>query len=136
MEERTSAYLFKYRRTPHNVTGVTPAELMFKRKLRTKLSTVTEYVYEDSEIRDRDSESKEKGKLYAHKRRIAQYSELKPGHKVLVKGKYENKLSTGFNPKSVTTVEKTGNSVVVESNEGFQSCKHTTHVKNFSERHC
>ncbi|XP_052682769.1 uncharacterized protein K02A2.6-like [Crassostrea angulata] len=33
-------YLFAYRTTPHSTTGVSPAELMFRRTLRTKLPQV------------------------------------------------------------------------------------------------
>lgn len=32
--------LFQYRKTPHSVTGVTPAELFIKRKPRTKFSVL------------------------------------------------------------------------------------------------
>jgi transposase InsO family protein len=34
---RVQAFLFNYRNTPHATTGVTPAELLFGRKLRTRL---------------------------------------------------------------------------------------------------
>ena len=34
---KLSRFLFKYRITPHETTGVSPSELMFKRKLRTRL---------------------------------------------------------------------------------------------------
>lgn len=37
MQDKLSRFLLKYRTTPHTTTGVTPAELLMKRKLRTKL---------------------------------------------------------------------------------------------------
>ena len=40
MKHRLANFLFKYRATPHSTTGVTPAELMVKRRLRTKLSLI------------------------------------------------------------------------------------------------
>ena len=40
MKHRLANFLFRYRTTPHSTTGVTPAELMVKRHLRTKLSLI------------------------------------------------------------------------------------------------
>ena len=40
MKHRLANFLFRYRTTPHSTTGVTPAELMGKRRLRTKLSLI------------------------------------------------------------------------------------------------
>ena len=36
-------FLFKYRVTPHSTTGVSPAELLFKRKLRCRLNLLNPY---------------------------------------------------------------------------------------------
>jgi hypothetical protein len=73
------------RSTPHSTTGVSPAELLFGRKLRTKLPDINLDYLDDIEIRDRDSERKEKGKLYSDKRRNAKTNDLKSGDQVLVK---------------------------------------------------
>ena len=40
LETRLSRFLFKYRITPHTVTGVAPAEVMFGRRLRTHLDSL------------------------------------------------------------------------------------------------
>ncbi|XP_022795607.1 uncharacterized protein K02A2.6-like [Stylophora pistillata] len=40
MKHRLANFLFRYRTTPHSTTGVTPAELRVKRKLRTRLNLV------------------------------------------------------------------------------------------------
>ena len=40
MQDKLSRFLLKYRTTPHTTTGATPAELLMKRKLRTKLDLV------------------------------------------------------------------------------------------------
>jgi len=37
IQEKLSKFLLKYRITPHTTTGVPPAELLIKRRLRTKL---------------------------------------------------------------------------------------------------
>ena len=49
----------KVKTTPHSVTGLTPAEMMFGRKLRTKLPEF-DYKNEDEEVRDRDHLNKYK----------------------------------------------------------------------------
>ena len=54
-------FLMMYRSTPHSTTGVSPAELLFGRKIRATLAQLQEFTCED-EVRDRDSERKEKGR--------------------------------------------------------------------------
>ena len=51
-----------YRTTPHATTGVSPADMLYGRKVRTKLPEIRE-VELDSEVRDRDNEMKIRGKL-------------------------------------------------------------------------
>ena len=67
-----------YRSTPHTTTGVSPAELLFRRKIRTKLPEVGEAVMDD-ECRDKDIEIKIKAKLYADKRRNTEIVEVAAG---------------------------------------------------------
>lgn len=83
-------YLLMYRSSNYSTTGVSPAELMFKRKLRTKLPAIQQYSL-DKEVEDRDAEMKGKRKLYADKKRRACGHEIEPGVKVLVKMDAENK---------------------------------------------
>ena len=40
MEHRVADFLLRYRTTPHSTTDGTPAELLMKRRLRTRLSLV------------------------------------------------------------------------------------------------
>lgn len=61
-KEELETYLLMYRSAPHLVTGISPAELMFGRKIRTKILQVCEFHIDDFEVRDRDSELKEKRK--------------------------------------------------------------------------
>lgn len=79
-------YLLAYRTSPHSVTGVSPAKLMFGRELRDKLPCIhkaSEWV--DEEMRDRDAEKKEKGRKYGDERRGARHSQIEVGDKVLAK---------------------------------------------------
>ncbi|KAK3084370.1 hypothetical protein FSP39_012381 [Pinctada imbricata] len=128
-------YLIMYRSTAHTVTGVSPSKLLFGREMRTKLPNLWEFSIDDVEVRDRDRERKEKSKVYADQRRNAQESDLKEGDRVLVRQEKENKLSTPFNPNPMTVVERNGNAVLIESDQGAHYKRNITHVKKFNENH-
>ncbi len=57
-------FLFNYRATPHSTTGVSPAQLLFNRKIGTKLpeATVSNDTPVDSLVRDKDTQAKKKMK--------------------------------------------------------------------------
>lgn len=58
-------YLTMFNGTPHSVTGKNPPELIFNRKFRDKLpmfSDTCEKISQDTEVKNRDQERKEKGK--------------------------------------------------------------------------
>ena len=55
-------FLMMYRSTPHSTTRVSPAELLCGGRFMTKLPNLQEFSIED-EVRDRDSERNEKGKV-------------------------------------------------------------------------
>ncbi|GFS28088.1 polyprotein [Elysia marginata] len=44
VHEKADRFLFKYRTTPHSTTGITPAELMFNRKIKTRLVMIHDSV--------------------------------------------------------------------------------------------
>ena len=125
-------FLMMYLSTPHSTNGVSPAELLFRRRIRTKLPHLQEFSIED-EVRDRDSERKEKGKVYAVCQRNARESEIREGDKVLLRQEKENKLSTPYKQSPFTVIYKNGNSVLVEA-DGVQYRRNVTHVKKYFER--
>lgn len=127
-------FLAAYRTTPHTVTGICPAELLFGRKIRTKLPEFRETAVNDEELRDRDWEKKTKAKTYADARRGAQPNDLQAGDQVLLKKKKSNKLSANFESEPYEIVEKKGNSVVVQSPEKVQYQRNVTEVKKFTPR--
>ena len=86
------------------------------------------------EVRDRDIEAKERGKLYADETRGARESEVKEGDRVLLKQEKTNKLTPTFTPEPFHVLDKAGNSIVVESPDGVQYKRNSTHVKKFVER--
>ena len=124
-------YLTSYRSIEHPITEKSPAELLFARKMRGKLPDVTTNHVPDVAVRDRDAEQKGKANMYADARRGAQYSNVNVGDKVLVRQDKINKLTTTFGATPFTVVNKTGNSLVIESPEGVQYSRNTTHVRKY-----
>ena len=108
-----------YRSTHHSTTGISPAELLFRRRIRTKLPQLQEFTVE-YEVRSRDSERKEKGKVYADCKRNAHETKIQRCDKVL--------LSTTYKQSPFTVVQKNGNIVLVEA-DGIQYRPNLTHVK-------
>ena len=87
-------FLMMYRSTPHSTTRVSPAELLCGGRIMTNLPNLQEFSIED-EVRDRDSERNEKGKVYADCQRNGSESEIRARfEKVLLRQEKESKLST------------------------------------------
>ena len=126
-KKELNVYLAAYRSLPHSTNGVIPAELLFGRKIRTKLPELSD-VHVEQEVRDRDNEQKSKSKAYADMQRNARYSEVLPGDQVLVQQERENKLTTRY-----TVVNKHGNSLIVQSPGGAQYSRNTSYVKKLLE---
>lgn len=127
-------YLATYRTTPHTVTGVFPAELLFGRKIRTKMLELRVTTVNDDELRDRYWEKKIKAKTYADERRGAQPNDPQTGEQVLLQKKKSNKLSAKFESEPYKIVEKKRNSVVIQSPEKVQYQRNVTEVKTFIPR--
>ena len=71
--EELNRYFLAYRSMPHSTTGQSPAELLFRRKLTTKMSELVNVEEETVEVsdqaaRDRDTQRKQFNKDYVDKR--------------------------------------------------------------------
>ena len=98
------------------MTGRSPAELLFNRKVKGKIPDLSiDHAY-DHEVHDHDAEQKARSKAYAVIHHRASPSSIELGDEVLVLQDKTNKLSTAFDPNPFKVVSKTGNSLVVESN--------------------
>ena len=125
-------YLLAYHTTPHQTTGVPPAELMFKRKLRTKLPQLESMRSQsDENVRDRDLISKEKGKEYADLKRQAKPSGINVGDNVLLKQRKQNKLTPTFESQPYTVVQKNGPELLIQSPAGVQYKRNVAHTKKY-----
>ena len=79
-------YLASYWAAPHKTTGKSPYEMMFNRKMVTKLPQVKIMINDklDKEIRSKHNAEKEKQKNYTDDRRKAKEKKIVPGDKILV----------------------------------------------------
>jgi len=71
-KKEPNVYLPAYRSLSHSTTGVSLAELLFGRKIHTRLPELSD-VQVEQEVRDRHNEQKSKSKAYADMQRNARY---------------------------------------------------------------
>ena len=124
-------YLFAYRTTPHSTTGISPAEALFGRKLRTKFPEIRSTALLDEEIRDKDQLQKIKGKEYADFKRRAKESKIEVGDDVLVQRTGGNKFQTPFIPTPFKVLGKVNGNCEIQSPEGIRYGRNVTFLKKF-----
>ena len=130
-------FLFQYRTTPHTVTGLSPAELLMGRRLNDKLPRVaipTDRITEahwQQLLRERDARAKLRQKEYADSKRSAEYSDIGEGDRILLNKSRDNKLSPSFEPLPYKVVEKKGNAVLIQDQEGNTKMRNASHMKKF-----
>ncbi|XP_064472857.1 uncharacterized protein K02A2.6-like [Ornithodoros turicata] len=83
-KEELHEYLLNYRATPHTTTGITPSELLFGRKIRTKLPQLPETRHY-GKLETSDRQKKQDMKVYADEKRHARPHQLQRGDCVLLK---------------------------------------------------
>ena len=118
-----------YRSTPHSTTGVSPAQLLFGRRIRTKVPHLQEFSIEDEVRGPTMREKKRKRCMQTAK---GQHVLLKVC-KVLLKQEKKKKLSAPYKQSPFKVIQKNGNSVLVEA-DGVQYSRNVTHVKKYFER--
>ena len=108
-------YLAAYRAAPHKTTGKSPFEMMFNRKMMTKLPQLPSKVNKelDREVRQKHDMEKEKQKKYADVRRKAKEKVVKSGDKVLVQQK-KSSVRTPWDPAPYEVTEVKGSRVRVQ----------------------
>ena len=125
MRTKLSRFLLSYRTTPHSTTGVPPAELVMKRKVRTHLDRLVSSVAD--RVRNKQSQQKVAHDYHAQER------EIQEGQAVYAKDfRYKKTWIPG------TVIEKTGPvSVRVQLDDGSVIWRHQhdqDHVRNRSNK--
>ena len=106
-------FLRHYWATPHSTVADSPAELLYKQKLRTELPAVPlrhkKVRFEDDAeeiLRHRDARQKQYMKELADKRNNARHRSLMVGQQVLVKQEKKDKLTPPYDPRPYTVIRK------------------------------
>jgi hypothetical protein len=127
-KQEVQKYLTAYRNTPHSITGKTPAEMLFGRKLRTKIPHVRD-IYDDIETRDRDAEQKQQ--------RVEARNSGKRGHDiavgslVLLLRDKQTKCMPPYHREPYTVREVSGPMLVLESRDGRVVRRNVTFVRPY-----
>ena len=108
-------FLLAYRTTPHAVTGVSPAELLMNRVVKTKVPQLSLPQDTDGSVRERDAQCKMEGKIYGDKVRKSEELDIKEGDFVLLKQQHTDKTTTPFEKEPYKVEEKRGNSYIIST---------------------
>ena len=116
-KEELSSFLLQYRATPHATTERTPAELLFGRKIKTKLPRLPSLEKDTPEVaktREIHDEKKRKQKQHFDKKHKARPKHIKPGDRVLLKQK-KTTTDPPYNPKPYTITKVHGNQLTMDN---------------------
>lgn len=133
-----NTFLRNFHATPHSVTGKTPGELMWKRKVRDKIPEMQIKESVNEEVRDKMTTKKMEMKDYVDRKRKAATNDITIGDEVLLwNTKKKNKMDTNFDPEEYEVIERKGGEVTVKSKQDGNVKKrkvtHTKKIKKASE---
>ena len=125
--------LMNYRATPHCTTGISPAQALFNRPIRTRLpeSQATPSAADD-QIRLNDNERKREMKEYADSRRSATVPDLQVGDNVIVRQPATSKVTTAYRPEPLQITARKG-SMITASNSQRTVTRNSSHFKQISK---
>lgn len=120
---------------PHTTTGISPAEILYGRKMRTKMPEFESADEEeeragttDLQARDQDAVRKQRGAENANKR--SSDSDVSERYKVLLMKQRLDKLSATYDPEPYSVVSKRRDLVIIERGENLLK-RNVGHVKRF-----
>ena len=109
-------FLATYRATPHGTTGVSPYELMYNRRMRTKVNIgparKTDPLPEE-QLRSRVAAKQETSKTYTDKKRGARVPKIKDGSLVRVRKPFHVKKGLSKFQEPTRVIRKAGSSAYV-----------------------
>ena len=117
-KEEVHNYLLQYRATPHSTTEYSPAELLFGRRIKTKLPQIAKRQETDKlkRMRQQHDRKKQAQKQYFDKRYRANEKPLMPGDNVLLKQK-KSSTNPPYNPKPYKVIKVDGNRATINDGE-------------------
>lgn len=128
-KQQLHIFLREYRATPHSTTGMSPAELIFRHKMNTKLpSADATPIPADSEVRRTDTEAKAKMKAHSDARRHATPADFKLGDTVLCKQQKQNKLTTPYQAEPLTVISVKG-PMITAGKSGYTITRNSSFFK-------
>ena len=119
-------FLRAYRATPHSMTGVSPASLLFNgRSYGTNLPSIRTSMMTPEQQKAISTDQKNKGKMEWHANKGAQvkHTPYEVGDQVLLKQKKKNKLDTAYEREPYTVEEVKGRQITAR-NHIHQVCRH------------
>ena len=105
-------FLLNYQATPHSILKVSPSEILFGRKIHTKVPILhsTRQSKLHRMLRKLDKESKEKAQTLFNRRKHAQLTSFQIGDLVLLRQK-KTSTKPPFDPKPFTVIGKKGSMI-------------------------
>ena len=130
-QQEPNRFLLQFRSTPHTVTKVPPAELLFKRTVRGTLPglKIHKMVNRHKQAVENEKERTAYNKSYADTHCIANKNEIQIGDSVLVLQEKKHKLMPKFNAAPYTVTERKGVRITAKSNEGHRIACNVSHFK-------
>ena len=110
-------FLRNYRATPHSSTGIAPATALFGREMKIKLPATISHpqtVELDHALKENDKDAKMKMKRYADRKRHAKSRAIVPGNAVLVRQRKRDKLTSPFDHRPYTVIQKKGTLITAQ----------------------
>lgn len=127
-------FLRHYRATPHSTTGISPAEMLYGRKIRTEIPTISSQKktvrFED--IAKKDEEMKEKMKRIEDAKNNAVKVNLQVDDRVLVKQKVSRKSETPYKPEPYQVTDING-TMITARNNNHKITRNVSYFKKVSE---
>ena len=130
-----SAFMFDYRCSVHRATGKSPAEILFKYKVKNSIPDFEESLHDaddDQEVRAKDTDYKKSLKEYTDKKRNAKYVDVKVGDEVLIKNNKKMKSSTYYIDKIFRVIKVYARSIKVVDGDGKILIRNKAHVKVYN----
>ena len=131
-QQELQKYLLAYRSTLHTTTGVSPAELLYGMKIRTKLPE-----FEGDEEGERSGTKNQQARDAERKKRVAEtankraaQSDIAEGDKVLLLKRRQDKLSSLYDPDPYSVISEKGDLVVIGRGETLLK-RNVDRVKRF-----